>query len=397
MKILILMGRGIEGTGQTRTAIEVHEYLKEQGHQVITISNNEKKWGRAKSQENEMVEYDFSKNPYLTSEVFDHVIIASTPAKNYSKKSKDNFTELIEQYAKESTISYIQVDHKIHSINRNYYIDEEYQQRFFQGLDFIVTHDLNNDFCVKFLPKLDFETHFKINEMMFISCDFDSLLKYQTKDKISKLNYFIGRSAEWKGPFVLKDLHYNHLSREGYTTIIEGIERSINTVQFLYKATKPERIPRDDVYLGFKEKSSDYLRSGITEKALFFGPYKRDEALTNLAKAKFGMFMTYIGESYGGPIENTLMESIAVGTVPVVRKKLYDTAKFIGGSLKDYNPKQIGFIVIDEDNPREGIDLMNKLNSNDLLYSNYRQNSYNFAKSNFDRELVMGKFWKGIN
>ena len=64
----------------------------------------------------------------------------------------------------------------------------------------------------------------------------------------------MGRSANWKGPWLVRDLHEKHFKNHGYITILEGIEGSIGTVAELYKETKPERIPRDDVIIRLKQK-----------------------------------------------------------------------------------------------------------------------------------------------
>lgn len=397
MKFLILMGRGAEGCGQTRTAIEIHEFLESKGHDVTTISNSEKKWGRSKSQEHSMLDHNFAKRSYDSSEKYDHIIIASVPAKNYSKESKENFTKTIEQF-NDSKVTYINVDHKIHSLVRNYYVEDDYMNRFFDSIDIIITHDLNNDFCQKMLPKLDENITYDLHEMMFISCDFSSLEEYMipVEDKIDKLNYFIGRAAFWKGPVVLRDFHYNYLKDQNYTTILEGVERSIGFVSSLYTQTKPTRVSRDDVEVMYTEEPGDHLYDK-GKSAMFFGPYIRKQALKRVSKAKFGMFFTYIGENYGGPVENTLMEVVGVGTVPVIRKKLYDTGKFIGARFTDFKPEEIGFIIYDEENPQPCVELMNKLNNDNDLYEEYRDRSLIFLKTYFERDKVMNVFLDFLN
>lgn len=391
MNFLILMGRGTEGCGQTRTAIEIHNFLESEGHNVTTISNTEKKWGREKAQENEMLVHNFKSREYTTDEKFDHIIIASVPAKNYSQEGKENFTKTLENL--DGKITYVNVDHKIHSLTRNYYAELEYMDRFFKPISNIVTHDLNNDLCVKFLPKLNEDIKYNLSEMMFISCDFDSLEDYRlpVEEKIDKLNYFIGRAAFWKGPVVLRDFHYNNLKSEGYTTILEGVERSIGFVSSLYKQTKPTRVARDDVEVMYSEKPEDHLLDK-NKSAMFFGPYIRKEALKRLAKAKFGMFFTFIGENYGGPVENTLMEIVGVGTVPVIRKELFDTGKFVGARFTDFKPEEIGFIIYDQENPEECVTLMNKINGDNKLYEEYREKSLKFLRTYFDRKRVLNVF-----
>lgn len=388
-KILILMGRGIEGTGQTRITIEIFEWLKKQGHEVDCVANSEKKWGRAKAQDHNIRLIDFSKDTFYVKE-YNKVIISSVPAKNFSKKSKQVFHSIVQDI--NVHITYLQVDHKIQSINRNYYMEEEYEEEFFQAIDLIVTHSLKNSFCTKVLDRhLNLFNNIKVRELMMISADFDELAKYQVpwQEKLDKTCYFIGRSARWKGWPELRELHCEHLKVEGYTTIAEGIEKSIGSLQYIYKTIKPKVIRDDNIMMKHSDDSNDYFAKRNTEMMLF-GPYKRDEALTKIGKAKFGMFFTFIGEEAGGPLENTLLEIIGCGTVPVVRKELFDIA------FPNEVPYLIGMIVYDSEKPEDTVAMLNELNDDQLAYDTYRMNAAHWARSNYDRDVIIKKFYQTI-
>ena len=140
--VMLLLGRGIEGTGNTRITIELEEYLKECGYNAYTIASADKSWGREKAQENDFIMHKFSKDGVYSkyTETPDVCLIMSVPAKRkVSAKIKadpellkefeeeqvsiyEGFTKTLEELKNQGTkIIYLQVDHKIHSINRNYY------------------------------------------------------------------------------------------------------------------------------------------------------------------------------------------------------------------------------------------------------------------------------------
>jgi glycosyltransferase involved in cell wall biosynthesis len=387
MNVLLLMGRGIEGTGNTRITIETHEFLKSKGHNVTTLANCEKAWGRKKSQENEIKEFNFKKEEYDGPLNYDLCLIFSIPAKNFSDEGKENFTKMLEKLTCKKI--YLQVDHKIHSINRNYFADDNYRDRFFNSLSKIITHDKRNDFAV-YLERNHISV--PVDEQLMISCDFDDIKsKINVTNKIDKLAYFIGRSARWKGFSVFRDMHHLYLKNLGFCSIMEGIELSIGYLDEFFASLKPERLARNDVELLFKDEPNLHANG---REIQVHGPFVRMEALNRLAQAKFGMFFTFLGEQYGGPIENTLLEVVASGTIPIVRKVWYDAATFNNDKMVNYKPEDIGTIVYDENNPQECIDLMVKLDSDKNLYDEYVKKSYKFYKDNFDRNYILERLYK---
>lgn len=396
MKITLVMGRGIEGTGNTRITIEFYEYLKSLGNDVEILANSEKNWGRKNSQVHNIIEYNFKKgvnSEYRKDD--EYIIIMSVPAKNFTEQGKENFMKFLEDRPN-SKIAYLQVDHKLHSVNRNFYSDKQYMERLFVNLSpIVINHNIKNDFAQKFLFRHNLNVNLKSQEM--ISCNFGSQdYVFDKSNKVDGLCYFIGRSAGWKGWIEFKDLHYNHLMKHGFTSIIEGIELSIGVLGELYKELKPNRIERDDVSLQFNKDPELFLNTKNTP-ALIFGPYTRLDALKRVSKAKFGMFFTYLGEEFGGVLENTFLEIIASGTVPVIRKELYDTAQFNGKRMNDYHPEELGIVVYDSSNPEECVSLLMKLDKNQMLYGEYLTRSYSFAKDNFNQSYILERVWNLIH
>ena len=101
MNVILLMGRGTEGTGNTRITIELERYIRSIGHNVKTITSVDKAWGRHLSQVNDFIPFKFSTGVYNDGEQYDLCIITSVPPKvkksakikadeNLLKKFEDN-------------------------------------------------------------------------------------------------------------------------------------------------------------------------------------------------------------------------------------------------------------------------------------------------------------------
>lgn len=430
MNVILLMGRGTEGTGNTRITIELERYIRNMNHNVKTITSIDKAWGRHDSQVNDFIPFKFSTGAYNDDEYYDLCIITSVPPKvKKSAKIKNDetllqkfeetqfsiyngFIDTLKNLKENNTkIVYLQVDHKIHSISRNFYALDEYMKEFFSLLDRIVVHKLENDFCKKFIDKKVKPLNcinFDIVEQLAISCDYDEINKIiQPHDKHDKLCYFIGRSATWKGWTEFRELHENHLKQYGYISIAEGIELSINAKDNLYLKEgntytnpRPDNICRIGTKLEEKE-SVEYLIEHIDDykyNPLFiYGPFVRNEALNRVAKAKFGMFFSFLGEQYGGPLENTFLEIVATGTIPVIKKELWQSADFNDDKFTNYSPKDLGIIIYDSKYPEKCVNLMNILNDNDKLYKEYVDKCQSFCRKQFDRKVIMGRLFDKCN
>ena len=430
MNVLLILGRGTEGTGNTRITIELERYIRNIGHNVKTISSIDKNWGRQKSQINEFENYKFGNGAYNDRNHYDLCIITSVPpkAKKSAKIKADEkllaefnatqgaickgFNATIKKLKEDGTkIVYLNVDHKIHSISRNFYAEEEYMEEFFSMLDRIVSHDLKNDFYDKFLNKKVKPLgciNFDLEEQLAISCDFNETQAIiEPHNKIDRLCYFIGRSATWKGWTDFRYLHENYLKEKGYVSIIEGIEMSINAKDNLFIKDGSKYIePRKDNICRVatkltEEETLEYLMNHIDENrnkaAFIYGPFVRNEALNRVAKAKFGMFFSFLGEQYGGPLENTFLEIACVGTIPIIKKELWQSAKFNDDKFTNYTPKELGIVIYDSEYPEKCVARMEQLNNDDKMYNEYVERCQAFCKKQFDRNVIMKKLFDKCN
>ena len=100
MNISILMGRGIEGTGNTKYAVELQEHIESIGSTCNVYANKDKKWGREKSHNNHIQLISYIDNErFIIDECLksDLIVVLSVPAKNFEKKSKDSFMNILKE------------------------------------------------------------------------------------------------------------------------------------------------------------------------------------------------------------------------------------------------------------------------------------------------------------
>ena len=402
MKYTILMGRGIEGTGNTKYAIELQEYINVSGNQCRTFANKDKKWGREKSHQNNIELISFTKETdtiIKDCETSNKVIILSVPAKNFDKESIEAFMSIVKRaYELNIPTIYIQVDHRIHSINRNFYAIPEYYE-FFKYISKVITHSLNGDFVVKFCRKHGIA----LNDLITASdklngingLDFEKYRHYwkDFNDKEYRTIKFLGRVAAWKGPWLVRELHEKYFKDNGYICTLEGIEMSIQSLQFLYDSWDPVKIVRKDTTLwtapdyGVK-LDNDELEFEHNHTVYMLPPYTNDKAMERMSKQQFGIELLLLDDRFLSDImEYAMMEIVAVGTVPVFRKHWAEMFKINGKPLIEYG-EDTGTIFLDEDNPEEAVKLMNYLSDNEEAYDRYRMNAYEFYKKYLSNSVI---------
>lgn len=398
MNTLIILGRGVEGAGNTRLAIEIEEYLRSEGNEVTHIANSEKIWPRGKMHEHKIQMHDFSKAVYEDDTSYDNIIVMSVPAKKFSEIGKENFTKTLERY-KELPVSYIQVDHKLASINRNYYGEEPWTTRFFSCIDKVMTNCIDNDFLKKFVARKvsDEATNFETIGMVMISADFESIPKEVTPLKLDRTIHFIGRSPKWKGWGDLALFHHNYLKDAGYSTQIEGIEMSIGVLGMIFDQIKPTKIVKPEMVLMHRENPDDFLDTPGLE-AQIYGPYVRNDAIQRISRSKFAAFTTFVGEQFGGMIEAAFLEMAATATPIIIKKELYEHGRLNNGEwLRDFNPEDMGVIILDMESQEKTLEKLEELESDSELYDKYRENVYKFWKSRFDRSVMLPMMLKQIS
>lgn len=413
-KYLVVLGRGLEGCGVTKIAIEFTNYVNTLGNgfEAKILANNDKKWGRENCHSHSAVQYSFANNlSAIKAEImkYDVIFAMSVPAKKFEDASKDNFCNAIE-YAHRvgKKVVLAQWDHKIQSISRNMYADEKYW-KLFENVDLMLNHSYTNDFALKFIKKNGIQLKKLIcrgdgiNNLFGI--DFEALKPFWKtfEQKDAKTIKFIGRSAGWKGPWKFRDLHDAYFRKNGYISTIEGIELSIGVLPELYKETKPSRIPRDDVKLALTKNDAIAIANGtyLYERNMptyILPPYNHDEAMERLSKCQFAIELIMMDDNLSKDIvENAMMEMVAVGCIPIFRKRWGEVFTIDGKPLAEYGIEKTGTVFLDEEHPEEAIQLMEKLVSSKEEYEKCRNAAYNFYKGCFDNSVIYSKVLSIIN
>ena len=404
MIVTILMGRGVEGTGNTKYAVELQEFLLNTGNTCVVYANKDKKWGREKSHENKITMISYM-NEYETiiesCKGSDLVVVLSVPAKTFDTDSKDKFMYIMQQI-KDAGVktSYIQVDHKIHSINRNFYAQEAYKS-FFDCLTSVITHSKDGDFtrfCKKHNITLNnlITSSDKLNGINGL--DFAKYKKYwkEFEEKDYRTIKFLGRTAAWKGPWLFRDLHESHFKNAGYISTCEGIEMSIQSLQYLFVSWDPVKILRDDTTLWSDSIHGAQLDNNelVFERnhtIYMLPPYTNAYAMERMSRQQFGIELLLLDDRFLSDImEYAMMEIVAVGTVPIFRKRWGECFKIDGVPLIEYG-EETGTIFLDENNLDEALNLMNTLSDNKELYEKYRQNAFNFYSKYLTNTVIYNK------
>ena len=415
MKYLLVLGRGIEGAGNTRNAIELENYINTKTNDTCSaISNRDVTLGRGWDQENDIEKLSFSTElDQIKARIdnADRIVVTSVPPKKIDEANKDNFLAAIEYaHSKGKHITYFQFDHRIHSICRNMYFEPKYF-KLFDCFDLVVTHSYDNDFSTKFLQK----NNIKIKKFVarskdinnFFSIDFDAVRNAFWKpfsEKEQKSLRFLGRSAAWKGPWDVRDFHWKCLKDRGWITYIQGIEMAINTLEHVFKEITPKKVVRDDINLivfdkednkAFKEGRYVFKRN---TGAYVLPPYLRTDGLDAMSKSMFGTELIgmadYIAKDM---IENTMFEIVAAGAVPIFSKHWADLFTIDGKPLSSYPVKESGTLLLDMANPQPTVDAMEKLSSNAAAYDFMRETAYKFYKKFFDNDVILSQLLKLIS
>lgn len=391
MKIIILLGRGTEGCGVTQCAIQMQKVTG-----ASILSANDKKWGRAKGLEIHQTEMSVAHDWQLMANMinnFDLCVVYSVPSKSHPQDCQDNFLHLLDAITIRK--AFINVDHKSASIARNANLAEVCSK-----MDVIMTHSLENDFS-KFMRKN------KINvplQKMGLGFDYDGhRAKYwrPITEQQSEMVRWIGRTAMWKGPALMIDYHQDALMDNGFISVLEGLEASIQYPLVLYRDNK-EAKPVD------RRKVNNYFRPekqhGETEKfkpelygkevlntgAYLYPQYTNAECMERLARSAFGSDLYHLkAETYGNNIENCHAEIIASGSVPIFHKHFCDNVIHKVQGKPVSLCENTGTIGLDYSNFNECLEVMKKLKNDSTMRDDWREMAFEFWKQHSNGEDVV--------
>lgn len=381
-KPAILLGRGIEGCGVTRCAIEISKAL---GAPIYATAD--RPWPRRKfTSYNEFIEFrsfigDDCRNMQRTiNENHDALLIFSVPPiKGFLDVALDNFVNMIRGVRVPKVA--LQFDHNIQSIRRNARFTEILEE-----CDLILTHSLCNDFA-EFVREENIQVPLY---KMSLGFDFDSHREYfwRPAEEQETVVRWIGRFAGWKNPQLMIDFHNNYLRGSNFITILEGLEANISYAELLHTDVVNKFRPRKELGETSEFNHGDEV---IGKGPYLYPPYEHDSCMRRLAASKFGSDLYQLKiKQYGNNIENCHAEVVASGCVPVFHKHFgtYVMHRKYGDPL--ITLKNSGTIWIDDDahTMANAAQQMVSLSEDHGLRNEWREMAYDFYKSHADINIV---------
>ncbi len=393
MRTAIILGRGVEGCGVTRCAVEFQKATT--GTKIFATID--KKWPRRKSMVFENTDFkcaNWEEVQPIVDEInrdFDNVLVYSVPPKNMTDECRDNFVKMLKSIKLKRGL--VQLDHSIHSIVRNGNFKEVCEE-----LDVLMTHSLTSDFC-RWLKKNEIETPVKKMALGFNYADHRKKYWKPIEEQDPRLVRWIGRTTGWKGPGLMIDFHNEMLMKEDYITVLEGLEASISWGSIVWK-DKEQTVARPCINkfrprkeLGetrFAKDGSDYGTEQHGQPAYLYPPYTNHDCMERMSLGAFGSDLYHLKpQKYGNNIENCHAECIAVGNVPIFHKHFGDHVvhRVTGNPVSQ--DKHSGTIFLDYTNFEECRDLMVKLSNDMIMREEWRNMSYDYWVQHSDASICV--------
>lgn len=384
-KVAILLARGVEGCGVTRYALEEQKWYNNNGIQCDIFASLDKKWGRKKAQENNIIEFNNSEIISLRDKLnkeYDIVYYQSLPSKKgHSEEYQKLFYEhLVCGVTKPLKISH-QNDHKLQSLSRNSMIWETMGQ-----MDASFTHSLTSPFAKKMK---EMNPHVPLMKMG-LGFDFDELIKYwkPIESQVPRISYF-GRFAGFKDPKRIIDMQ-PLLQKYGIIGEMKGIERSIGSLDLFYNDLNDRQ---NSYKTNIVEVKPNTIVKQTTDKVWIYGPYNRLEGVEDLSNSMFGAdFYNLDAEAYGDNMEFAMCEIIAAGVIPVFDKHWADNCKHLSGiPFKDIHDFAI---YCDRSDLESTVKQMYELSIDHKEREKRRIKCLEWAKSHCDNSIIYAKMHK---
>lgn len=322
-KIALILGRGIEGCGVTKNAVEFAKYHKN----TKIFASADKKWPREKSMVIEHTKVVFA-NWFECCEAacdinqnFDACIVFSIPSTKHIKETQDNFVTFLQSITLPKAI--VQVDHNSASITRNARLDDVCN-----SVNLLMTHSLTGSFAM-WCEKNGVSTPIT---NMGVGFDYDSHRKQFWKpieDQNSRALKWIGRCAMWKGPNEIISLHNNYLRSHNFITTLEGLEASVQSLLITHEdgfAKTKKRDVQEYIRGANRSKAKLHYDKEVPGSAPYLFPdYNHNDCMDRLSRTAFGSDLYHLKPHfYGNNIEYCHAEVVASGTVPIFHKHFGD-------------------------------------------------------------------------
>lgn len=389
MKTAIILGRGIEGCGVTRCAIETAKVLS-----ADIFATSDRPWPRRKlTGYNKFIEFGAFNGEKVRevtktiNENYDIVLLFSVPAvKGFLDIALNNFVNMIGRITVPKVA--LQFDHNIQSIHRNANFSQ-----ILEMCDVILTHSLCNDFS-EWVREQGIQVDL---QKMSLGFNFDEHRKKYWKDihqQNSNLVRWIGRFAGWKNPQLMIEFHNRHLRNSGFITILEGLEANISYAELLKTDVVNKFRPRKEL-----AENSEFIHG--EEKCgtgpYLYPPYDHDQCMERLSLSAYGSDLYQLKiKQYGNNIENCHAEVVASGSIPIFHNHFgtYVIHRKTGDPVN--KSKNSGTIWLNDEAPSmiDACELMIKLSKDSVMRDEWREMAFEFWKSHADISNVAEEIQK---
>ena len=400
MKIGVILGRGVEGVGLTKNVVEFQKLFPG----VEVYATIDKLWQRMNSMDFKVnyfrgtdwneISKPTKKFPDLLTctQVVDRInkldmcIVYSVPSKSHPEDCINNFIKMMDEIKVRKSL--VQVDHKIHSINRNAGLAEISSK-----MNVLMCHYTENPFG-KWVKKNNIETPLT---NMGVGFNFNKDYWKPIEQQNPNLVRWVGRTAMWKGPDIMIDFHNDHLRKNNFITILEGLEASINYPAVLYKNPK-ELTGRRDVINYFRpekgidineSKNPEYGTEKINKGAYLYGAYTHSEMMERMSLGGFGSDLMYFNENiYGDNVEYCHTDCFAAGVIPIFHKHFCDNVihKKQGKPISEC--KDTGTLGVDAENAETVCSQMIILSNDNVMRDEWRNMMFEFWKDHCDSSII---------
>ena len=382
----IILGRGVEGCGVSKMALEQAKWYTKNGYVCTVFANADKSWSRKESHSFDGLNFHhikFSDEEEVQKVIsqcssMEYVVIDSVPSKSHKEKSIDGFKKIVKEI--QSPLVFVQLDHSIHSIVRNAGMMEAVDKS-----DVIFSFGVDNDFSRK-IKKEAKKAGKEFNKEILtysVGFPFDEIRKKYWKDINNQEplhNKWIGRCSGWKGYKLMFDFHNKHLKPANYITTFEGIERSPHYLTFKQVS---------DFHYHISDDPSD-VSLWYGEDAYVFGIYNNDEMMQRMSISGFGYQLSTLKPRFiTNQIEYTHCEIVAAGAIPVFRKAWGDAALHRTLNIPLTQCQNTGTIWLDEENNQAAFDQLHKLAHDPIMRNEWREMAFDFYKNHQDSDHVL--------
>ena len=390
MKIAMIFGKGLDGCGVQRGAVEIATWAQRNNVQFHVYSMKGRSFARAKghSMPIEPVDFKHTEIPSLVEKLnseYDIVILNSYPSSKHDPAAIIAFYEnLVKKIDKPVLVGMM---HEIKKAN----IDA-----IPMILPILNYCDIVYNFSEKTFFSNEFSSYFPSKNLgertkrfkMWI--DLTELKKnyrdvYSLKDKDRKLMY-VGRWTSMKDPRRVLDLYPIMQQKDpSFRLALHGIERSIGA--------KFDIIDHPNSVYDLNFKEYDWSVDGVPT----FGPYNYADGMELISTSLFACSFYRLPKephNYGDRMEYTQIEIIGCGTIPVFDKH-YGEHNFDSNGDR-YIDNDYLAVWSSRDDLGETADKLISIANSPSEQKLYRDSSFNFIDREFNADNVLPEMFDYI-